>query len=191
MTEMRTGYIIACTAILAAVAALPARAQACTSEEMAAYVKQMGYWEDPYNYDPHPMLQCYLEHGAEAAGLLVKELHVVEDSDFAPETYTKHRDALHVVWAIRSLRAITGIDQKGGSAQELKTRKPHKHLLDILIVDSGDQVRFFGVFMSHEHIVTAPQDIQKEIIGKWNDWYKTQGASFKYQMSTSPDFWAY
>lgn len=185
---MKPGIAIAYLALSAAAACLPIRAGACTSAEVAVQVKQLGYWKDPFKFDPDPMFHCFVEHGPEAAGLLVKELRLVPDTDIVAEDQANHRDVLHVIWVIRSLRAITGIDQMGGSAQELKARKPHKHLLDALLFDSGEQVRFFGVFMAHEHLVTAPQDIQKEIIGKWNDWYKTQGTSYKYRLDENIDF---
>lgn len=186
---MKPGMAIALMMLSIAAASMPMGADACTSDEVATQVKQLGYWKAPAGFDPRPMFRCFVEHGPEAAGLLVKELRLVPDTDIRLEDQPKHQDVLHVIWAIRSLRAITGIDQTAGSAQELKARKPHKHLLNALLFDSGEQVRFFGEFMSHGHLVTAPQDIQKEIIGKWNDWYKTQGASYKYQLDENTDFW--
>ncbi|HET7174458.1 MAG TPA: hypothetical protein VFK21_00470 [Gammaproteobacteria bacterium] len=185
---MKQGIAIAYLALCVATLSLPARAEACTNEEMAAKVKELGYWKND-NFDQRPILQCFAEHGADAAGLLVKQLHTVSIAHVPNQDRNKNQDSLHVIWALRSLYYITGFEFKAGSAATLKQLKLDKNREYWLLFGSGDQVNMFGVWESRDSLFVAPVDVQQAIIEKWKAWYAKDGAGFHYGDHDNMTLW--
>jgi len=185
---MITRYRLTLILVLMATAwALPVQAQACSADEVPATVKNLGHWENGYDYDIP--LGCLSEHGEQAAGLLLNELRPMPEGVIGLEEQGQHADSMHVIWCIRALRYITGLDFKAGSAAALRKMKLAGGARDLLLIGSGDEVLVFSVAMSHDTTYIAPEDVQKAVFEKWKAWYASQGKGFKYSAHTHLDDW--
>jgi len=185
---MKQGIAIACFGLCAMVMCLAAQAKTCTSGEMAAKVKELGYWKSD-DFDQRPILQCFAEHGAEAAGLLVQQLHTVNITHVLQDQTTQYPDDMHVIWSLRGLYYITGFEFRGGSAAELKKLKLDKTREYWLLFRSGDQVDMFSIWESRGSLFVAPPGVQQAIIDKWKAWYAKDGASFQYGRHDKSTLW--
>jgi hypothetical protein len=115
---------------------------------------------DSLRYDPNLTIK-----------LLIDELHPVKGiPKILSVDYDKYKMEIHVVWCIRALRYITGLDfisttkYKFGNTESERTRSQFLH-------SEFNKVSFFGVWMSRNTIYFAPLDAQKAIILKWKNWY--------------------
>lgn len=179
--------LIAILALTAAAWGLPAQARACESDAVAATVKNLGHWKNGYDYDIP--LGCLAEHGEQAAGLLLQELHPMPERIIGLDEQGRHVASMHVIWCIRALRYITGLDFKAGSAAALKKVKLPGGAEDLLLMHNGDEVLVFSVAMSYDTTYIAPEDVQQAVFQKWKDWYATQSQGFKYSAHTHLDDW--
>src|SRR5712692_3156197 len=112
------------------------------------------------------ILNTLYQHPALAAQLLVDRL--------APTSSGAHSDHPAVVWYIRALRSLTGLDFRAPSAA---------HLSDSVIAnlwpDSAKNFHFFRYQMGWDVTWLAPQDAQVAIIRRWRAWYAREGTRFK------------
>ena len=90
-----------------------------------------------------------------------------------------------VVWNIRALRSLTGLDFRAPAHADLT--EDEDHFLDH--DPKTDEVHFFGTWMSRDRVWVAPQDAQTAIIGKWREWFSQHGKSFKYVNDPVADHW--
>lgn len=125
----------------------------------------------------------------QAVGCLINELSIVKETRITPEEFDKHKSALHIIWSIRTLRHLTGIDFRGKTTYTFKkNEKTRRHFLTL---KSQTELPFFFTTMSHEVIYIAPHDTQKAIIDKWKEWYLLNGKNFEYKPVEYFDKWFY
>lgn len=174
--------------LIAAAWALPTQASACSEAEAEATIKDLGYWahvEDNW----HKFMPCLGEHGQFSAGLLVKELHPVTEKDISVYDRDKHKAGMHVIWCIRGLRYLTGLNFMAGSAAEIRKQKLSENREYWILFQSGNYVRFYGTWMSRDWTFIAPKDVQVAVIAKWKDWYAANGTTYTYRTNSNFDDW--
>lgn len=172
-------HMFLAVASLAALSALPAKAMACTEAEVPAVVKDLGYWAKSPDWQ-HAM-GCLDKHGQIAAGLLLDELHPIPETDITLANERDHKAGIHVIWCVRGLRYLTGLNFMAGSAAEIRKQKMPDDRKYWILLQSGDSVKMYGTWMSRDETFIAPPDIQAAVIAKWKAWYAADGANFKYR----------
>ncbi len=101
--------------------------------------------------------------------LLIAQLAPIKGiTKIFPEEFSKYPKDLHVIWCIRALRYLTGLDFTAATKHVF--RKDDSVRSQLLRV-RGDQLSFFAVRMAHDVIYIAPIDTQEKIIMKWEKWY--------------------
>jgi hypothetical protein len=91
----------------------------------------------------------------------------------------------HVVWNIRALRSLTGLDFRGSTQADLTEDEAHF----LGHSPRTDEVEFFGTWMSRDRVWVAPVDAQTAIINKWRKWFREHGDNFKYMNDRNFDNW--
>jgi|SRR5436853_2676970 len=170
---------VLCLALLA-VAFDNSEAQANLKEA----VKSLGAMSTTNDFDP------LYSDPITATSILIKELRVIhrgqyrtsEGEGFGPIDYK----AAHVIWCIRALRALTGLNFRAPTKTKLDEMEAHF----LGHKDSGE-VSFFGTWMSRELSFDAPEDAQKAIIEKWRRWFDDNGKTHSYVNSRRFDDWYY
>ena len=87
----------------------------------------------------------------------------------------KHLETPRVVWYIRALRSLTGLDFKAPTKARLTDDQRER-----LHPDTAGNTPFFTRDMGWDVIWVAPKDAQLAIIRKWRAWFATEGKTFKY-----------
>lgn len=121
-------------------------------------------------------LKTLAQHPARSTELLIKSLRPVRRGK-----YRKHPD---VIWYIRALRFLTGLDFKARTNGRLN--EDEKNFLGS---DEQRQVKFFGTWMSRDIAFVAPKDAQVKIIKQWRDWFTAKGKTHTYATATPLDDW--
>jgi len=123
-----------------------------------------------------------------ATRMLIEELHVIkrgryrtsEDEGFGPI----HYEAAHVIWCIRALRSLTGLEFKASTNAKLDEMEAH-----FLGYGDNHEVSYFGTWMSRDLSFVAPEDAQQKIITKWRSWFTKHGKTHEYVNQRSIDKW--
>ena len=90
-----------------------------------------------------------------------------------------------VVWNIRALRSLTGLDFHAPTRADLSEEEAH-----FLGHDANtDEVHFFGTWMSRDRVWVAPRDAQTALIKKWREWLAQHGKDFEYVNDPVADHW--
>jgi hypothetical protein len=90
-----------------------------------------------------------------------------------------------VVWNIRALRSLTGLEFRAPTHADLTADEAH--FLDFN--PKTEEVQFFGTWMSRDRVWVAPLDAQTAIINKWRKWFRGHGDNFKYVNDRNFDHW--
>jgi hypothetical protein len=90
-----------------------------------------------------------------------------------------------VVWNIRALRSLTGLDFRAATQADLTADEAHFLGHD----PKTDEVEFFGTWMSRDTVWVAPVDAQTTIIRKWRKWFREHGETFAYVNDRNFDHW--
>jgi hypothetical protein len=122
------------------------------------------------------VLAVMYQHPALAAGLLVGVLEPV-----APG---KHPKTPRVVWYIRALRSLTGLDFKAPTKARLTEDERER-----LHPDTAGNTPFFTWDMGWDVIWVAPKDAQLAIIRKWRAWFAAEGKTFRYVNDRNQKDW--
>jgi hypothetical protein len=146
----------------------------CKDKQVELIVRRLVEENDKIRDD----LRMLSEKPFEAVSCLIKELSIVQEEKILLQEYDQHKETLHVIWCIRALRYLTGIDFRGKTAYQFKESEKNRE--DFLNKNSKTELPFFAVWMSRGSIYIAPKDTQEEIINKWKEWYSINGKSFKY-----------
>lgn len=185
---MISKHVFLAIVLLTGLSAFSSRAMACTEAELPGAVKNMGLWAN--GNDWRQAMPCLGEHGQLAASLLLNELHPVAETDITlGEGETTHKASMHVIWCLRGLRYLTGLNFMAGSAAEIRKQKMPEDREYWILFQSGDYVRFYGTWMSRDWTFIAPKDVQVAIIKKWKDWYTANGATYAYRTNSNFDDW--
>ena len=118
------------------------------------------------------VLAVLYRHPALAAEVLVARLEPV-----APG---KHSETPRVVWYIRALRSLTGLDFKASTKARL-TDDEKKHW--------GASAPFFTWDLGWDETWVAPKDAQVAIIHKWRAWFAREGKTFHYVNDRDHEHW--
>jgi hypothetical protein len=86
--------------------------------------------------------------------------------------YHKHPQ---VVWTIRALRSLTGLDFRAATKASLTADE-----MNFFDPDATGLIPFFATWMSRDRVWVAPQDVQNAIIKKWRVWFVEHGRNHKY-----------
>jgi hypothetical protein len=89
-----------------------------------------------------------------------------------------------VVWYLRALRSLTGLNFRGATKELLDEEEEHW-----LRVGADGSVEFFGTWMSRDRVWVAPEDAQNEIIRQWRQWFASQGNSHRYESNRRVESW--
>ena len=123
-----------------------------------------------------------------ATRLLVAELHVIKRGSYrtseAEGFGSINYEAAHVIWCIRALRSLTGLDFKASTNTQLDEKEGH-----FLGHVNNREVSFFGTWMSRDLSFIAPEDAQQKIIAKWKSWFAEHGTTYKYVNERNIDKW--
>lgn len=149
----------------------------CGNNDTEGAIKRLGYSTDSATFRKEMTLLS--RNPSKAVSCLIEELQIVQETKVLPKDADKHKSTLHIIWCIRALRYLTGIDFTGKTTYEFK--KAEEDRTYFLKKDRNSELPFFAVWMSHDVIYIAPEDAQKEIIEKWGKWYSINGESFKYE----------
>ena len=110
--------------------------------------------------------------------LLISSLKPVRRRQYVSGQYPQ------VVWNIRALRSLTGLD-----FTPLRKQEEEAHFLGH---DANtDTVHFFGTWMSRDRVWVAPRDAQTAIIRKWREWLTQHGKDFEYVNDPVADHWCF
>jgi hypothetical protein len=90
-----------------------------------------------------------------------------------------------VVWSIRALRSITGLNFRASTRADMTEDEAHFLGRD----PRTDEVDFFGTWMSRDRVWLAPLDAQSAIIKKWREWFEKNGQTFTYVNDRNFDHW--
>jgi hypothetical protein len=103
-----------------------------------------------------------------SVALLVSELDTIQNlTKVSPEEVKRYSKAHHIVWCVRALRYLTGIDFTGRTKYVFQSGEGVRKKL--LQVDKGEY-SFFAVRMAHDTIYIAPIDVQIAVIRQWKAW---------------------
>ncbi len=141
-------------------------AVAFAQNRLAEDVKTLGINDSNYVYKK---LELFQNNPDSAVRLLIGELSPITGvTRISPEDISRHLKEVHVIWCIRALRYLTGVDFTAKTQHKFKKED---EVRAYVLRDSGDLFRFFAVRMAHDVIYISPRDVQVKIISKWQNWY--------------------
>jgi len=115
---------------------------------------------------------------------LIGELRVVEATLITGSFRDQDRKDMHVIWCIRMLRALTGLDF---TARTLNIFGPDEQQRAFWLTKKDNQgIPFFATVMSSDSVYIAPMDTQSDIIWEWSDWYKSYSSRHRYNTELPP-----
>jgi hypothetical protein len=126
--------------------------------------------------------------GRDAVKLLIETLQPISEEKVLPADKNAHRAAVHVVWALRALRYLTGKNFRAptahvfGADEDERTREE-------LLKKEDDTVTFFATWMSRDSVYIAPADAQRTIIEAWRLWFSEQDETWRPIPKPSIDDW--
>ena len=163
------------TLLIALLVAFPAFAKIECKPQNPDVVKAVQALTPERSYDElDDSLDVIAAHPQESACLLVGELKVVRARIIRTWEEDKYTTALHVVWALRGLRKITGCQDFRAATTERFVIKFGKTLpearAEFLSRRGPGNTPFFAVWMSRNMVFLAASDPQAAIIKKWQSW---------------------
>src|SRR2546425_954674 len=145
---LREPSIVPVLAILGAVITIPSVVKGGGEEAIRNAIADLGR-------APHPGFQVLWRYPQRSTELLVAML--------APVARGAYQSGSHppVVWYLRALRSLTGLNFRGTTNELLTEDEEHW-----LRPGRDRSVEFFGTWMSRDHVWVAPEDAQTEIIDR-------------------------
>jgi hypothetical protein len=134
-------------------------------------------------------LNALANNPIEFAGLLINELAIVPENKILAGDQSANKKAMHIIWCIRALRSMTGLDFTAPTGNRFSKRVDEQTRNDLLKRPASDDVRFFAVWMSRDSIYVAPADAQEKIIKRWKEWYARNGQSHRYTTNSPLSDW--
>lgn len=167
--------LLAVTAVVLFLSSAKAFSQQLPSDaEIKAAIARLGEADKGFSE-----LETLYKNPRRSAELLIATLQPVRRGQY---TGGKHPQ---IVWNIRALRSLTGLDFRGATQADLT--EDEAHFLDH--DPKTDEVQFFGTWMSRDRCWVAPLDAQTTIIKKWRKWFREHGDSFAYVNDRNFDNW--
>lgn len=169
-------YFIGFVFIILYLLPIEAHAQRDTSDaEIKAAVATLDVGTDENGFGRFEVLYKNPRRSTE---LLISSLKPVRRGQYISDHHPK------VVWKIRALRSLTGLDFRAKTKGELD--EDESHFLD---QNAKGEVHFFGTWMSRDRVWVAPIDAQTAIIKQWREWFKKRGNTFTYVNDPNFDNW--
>jgi hypothetical protein len=109
------------------------------------------------------------QNGRAAVTLLIATLQPIPEEKVLQEHQNAHRETMHVVWALRALRYLTGQDFRAPTAHVFGDAEDERTRAELLKKDDAT-VPFFATWMSRDSVYIAPVDAQRAIIEAWRRW---------------------
>jgi hypothetical protein len=150
--------------------------QAPSDEEIRAAIAKLGEGTDQNGFARFEILY---RNPRRSAQLLISSLTPVRHGQYLTGKHPQ------VVWDIRALRSLTGLDFRGPT--EAGLTQEEAHFLDHDPKTGG--VEFFGTWMSRDRVWVAPVDAQAAIIKRWREWFREHGETFTYVNDKNFDHW--
>jgi hypothetical protein len=170
------GYLVALTAVILYLLPIAACAQQGPSDaEIKSAIAKLGEGTDEHGFVKFEILYKNPRRSTE---LLISSLAPVPRGQYLSNRHPQ------VVWSIRALRSLTGLDFRAPTKRELE--EDESHFLDL---NAKGEVRFFGTWMSRDRVWVAPLGAQTAIIGKWREWFEKHGQTFSYVNDRNFDNW--
>ncbi len=120
---------------------------------------------------------------------LIRELHVIRAEVMTPYDSTNYPLALHVITCLQLIRFLTGGNFNFTAPTAHKFKSWEENRRRFLINDSTGESKFFRYWESRGSIFVAPVDAQRQIIGKWIEWYQKNGAEYHYSPAKNLSDW--
>jgi hypothetical protein len=149
--------------------------KAPSDPEIKAAIAKLGEGTDKNGFTHFEILY---KNPRRAAELLVSSLKPVPRGEYLRGKHPQ------VVWKLRALRSLTGVEFRATTASELDEEEAH-----FLDRDARGELHFFGTWMSRDRVWVAPVDAQTAIIAKWQEWFKKRGGTFNYVNDRNFDNW--
>jgi len=147
-----------------------------SDSEIRAAIAKLGENTDEKGFTQFEILY---ESPRRATELLVATLQPVRRGQYVGGKHPQ------VVWNIRALRSLTGLDFRAPTHADLTADEAH--FLDHN--PKTEEVEFFGTWMSRDRVWVAPVDAQTTIINRWRKWFRENGENFKYVNDRNLDKW--
>jgi hypothetical protein len=147
-----------------------------SDSEITAAIAKLGENTDEKGFTQFEILY---ENPRRATELLLAMLQPVRRGQYVGGKHPQ------VVWNIRALRSLTGLDFRAPTHADLTADEAH--FLDHN--PKTEEVEFFGTWMSRDRVWVAPVDAQTTIINKWRKWFREHGENFKYVNDRNFDNW--
>ncbi|MFZ3342636.1 MAG: hypothetical protein WA213_17260 [Terriglobales bacterium] len=144
--------------------------------EIRAAIAKLGENTDEKGFTQFEILY---ENPRRSTELLVATLKPVRRGQYVSGRHPQ------VVWNIRALRSLTGLDFRAPTHADLTADEAH--FLDHN--PKTEEVQFFGTWMSRDRVWVAPLDAQTTIIKKWRTWFREHGQLFTYVNDRNFDDW--
>jgi hypothetical protein len=184
-----------CAAVLTSLVAANLGAPSRSSPPQVGIEERVHRLGLPGDSDDLGDVQVLSETPYESVGALVRELHTIADPQRAGHDDASETE--HLISTIAALRYLTGGSDfytargkdfcaktkwKFGNSDEEKSRRYW------LYFDRANCVTFFALWPSRYRVYLAPVDAQEEIIRQWNQWYATEGKTYRFvSPSESPE----
>lgn len=171
------GYLVAVAVVTLCVLRVGAFAQQGPSDaEIKAAIARLGDNTDENGFVKFEILYKNPRRSTE---ILISSLKPVRRGQYQSGKHPQ------VVWSIRALRSLTGLDFRAPTRADLTADEAH-----FLDHDAKtDEVDFFGTWMLRDRVWVAPLDAQTAIIGKWRKWFEKHGQTFTYVNDRNFDNW--
>jgi len=173
---MRRDWIFLAAVVLCFAPRALVSQQAPSDEDIRAAIAKLGDGTDQNGFARFEILY---RNPRRSAQLLISSLAPVKRGRYPTGKHPQ------VVWDIRALRSLTGLDFRGSTRANLAEDEAHFLGHD----PKTDEVEFFGTWMSRDRVWVAPVDAQGAIIEKWRKWFKERGDTFSYVNDRNFDRW--
>jgi len=170
------GYLAAFATVIVCLLPIAAHAQQEPSDaEIKAAIARLGEGTDEKGFVKFEILYKNPRRSTE---LLISSLKPVPRGQYQSGKHPQ------VVWNIRALRSLTGLDFRAATKSKLDDDESH-----FLARNAKEEVHFFGTWMSRDRVWVAPLDAQTAIIGEWREWFEKDGQTFAYVNDLNFDNW--
>ena len=173
-SKMWRKLLTALTLVLVSVAA--SAQPAPTDAQIRAAIGRLGVGTDEKGFAEFEVLYKSPRRSAE---ILIASLKPVRRGQYIGGKHPQ------VVWNLRALRSLTGLDFRAATEADLTEDEAHFLRHD----PKTDEVHFFGTWMSRDRVWVAPLGAQRAIIGKWREWLEKNGKTFTYVNDRNFDNW--
>lgn len=148
---------------------------------MDHYYKLVGPWTS----DIQPAMDEISKDPLAASCFLVRDLKPVRQKKLtAVQTHS-----IKPIWALRGLRYLT-------NCKDFSGKLIHEELIDsgdtrghFLLYNGVEKVPFFSTWLTRDISFIAPVEVQQQVISQWQDWYKSEAASFSFQQCEDLNEW--